>query len=572
MKTPVLSASTPVAIVEALVQGRLSDAVDIVMDETNISPIYPLLKNILDLIEENNLSATVGSIGKLLSDDAELLWSIDLNDSRKEAALSRLVQFSNLKSYDASDNGLTISVGPSERSQIRHDFSCGNQETIFVHLLIRANFINVSEAFAAIRWLHGGDAEEVMLRYRTNGIVIGQSIEIRLNHSTEFNLLSIGRHQGADIILFNGLPFFWRSAKNPMPTGIAIDFIGATNGTSRADILLFLVSTGCLPDFCKNIDFGAWTNNLIKAYSIAADLDNLSLWLHALDGVEFTLSQENYQIALAANLAKKQGYRDYLTDALISKLPKKERATQLQTLAGIEPAAIVKVENATVKISSNPSTHASLRNIFGKKTAKLELLSNISFRAYPGDIVGIIGKNGAGKTTFLKTLVAAMPLSSGKISVDGRPLLLRPGAGMQGDLSGRENLLKTGLYMGFLPDEMWPMMDEIISFAELEDHIDRPFRYYSDGMRARLVFALATAIPRDILLLDELLSAGDMGFQRKAVKRLDEFIARAKLVFVVQHTFDFVLSRCTKCLLLDHGRPVYFGDPRIATEIYKESL
>ena len=143
---------------------------------------------------------------------------------------------------------------------------------------------------------------------------------------------------------------------------------------------------------------------------------------------------------------------------------------------------------------------------------------------------------------------------------------------MQGDLTGRENVLKTGLYMGFIPNEIYRLMDEIIEFAELKDHIDRPFRYYSDGMRARLVFALATAIPRDILLLDELLSAGDMGFQRKAMKRLDEFIARAKLVFVVQHTFDFVLSRCTKCLLLDHGRPVYFGDPKIATELYKESL
>lgn len=572
MKTPVHFASTHVAIAEALVQGRIADAADIAKRATDVTPIVPLLENISNLNNERSLIETVGNIGKSLSVNAELLWSVDLGESLKDIAISQLVQFTNFKAHSSSELGLTISVGPSERTQLRYDFSCGEKETVFGHFLISASFIEVSEAFAAIRWLHGCDAEEVMIRFRTNGFVLGQRIEIRHGHLSNYNLLSIGRHQGSDIVFFNGLPFYWRSAKTPTPTGIAIDFIGALTGTSSANLLLFSVSKGGLPDFCLNVDFGSWANNLIAGFSNSGELSKLSHWVHALEGIEFTLPIEIYKGAISANLHEKNGYRDYLTDALVSKLSENEKQAQLLILTDVEPFPIVKIENVTVKIASNPSTHASLRNIFGAKAAKLELLSNISFRAYPGDIVGIIGKNGAGKTTFLKTLVAAMPLSTGTISVDGRPLLLRPGAGMQGDLSGRENLLKTGLYMGFLPDEMFPMMDEIISFAELEDHIDRPFRYYSDGMRARLVFALATAIPRDILLLDELLSAGDMGFQRKAVKRLDEFIARAKIVFVVQHTFDFVLSRCTKCLLLDQGRPVYFGDPRIATEMYKESL
>ena len=133
-------------------------------------------------------------------------------------------------------------------------------------------------------------------------------------------------------------------------------------------------------------------------------------------------------------------------------------------------------------------------------------------------------------------------------------------------------MLKTGLYLGMLPSEMNELLDDIIEFSELRDHIDRPFKYYSDGMRARLIFAMATAVPREILLLDELLSAGDLGFQKKAMERLDNFLKRAKLVIVVQHTFDFVLSRCSKCLLLDNGKPVYFGDPSIATELYREML
>ena len=165
-----------------------------------------------------------------------------------------------------------------------------------------------------------------------------------------------------------------------------------------------------------------------------------------------------------------------------------------------------------------------------------------------------------------------MPISSGRIESVTKPILLRPGAGMVGELTGRQNIYKTGLYMDMTMREIDALIDDVIDFAELRDHIDRPFRYYSDGMRARLIFALATAVPRDILLLDELLSAGDASFQKKAVDRLESFMSRAKLVLVVQHTFDFVLSKCTKCLLLERGKPIYFGDPGIATELYKESL
>lgn len=288
--------------------------------------------------------------------------------------------------------------------------------------------------------------------------------------------------------------------------------------------------------------------------------------LHSLAGTELRYRPEEILDIAAENRQRDCAFSDVLEDLLIVRLPDEQQRNLLDS----RPSPIMRVRDVSITLSSNPADK-NFRNIFRSKK-KVKVVENISFDAFSGDIVGIIGKNGAGKTTFLKSLVGAIPISNGRIEIDEQPILLRPGAGMQPDLTGRQNIYKTGLYMNMSMSEIGAMIEDVIAFAELEDHIDRPFRYYSDGMRARLIFSMATAMPRDILLLDELLSAGDMGFQERAVKRLHDFLAHAKLVFVVQHTFDFVLTRCTKCLFLNNGVPVYFGEPRIATELYRESL
>jgi len=143
---------------------------------------------------------------------------------------------------------------------------------------------------------------------------------------------------------------------------------------------------------------------------------------------------------------------------------------------------------------------------------------------------------------------------------------------MQQELTGRENILLAGLYMGLTPREVDEIVDDVIEFSEIGEHIDRPYQYYSDGMRARLIFSLATSISPELLMLDELLGAGDIGFQEKAARRLDTFIRNAKVVFVVQHGTDFVMTRCTKCLYIKDGRQAYFGDPRIAVEMYQSDI
>ncbi len=559
-------------ILDDVAHGRMLEATSQIRSIPSMARLLPLIESLVALKNAESLVTSIAKISLLLSPAPNFIWSLGDHTDARDHACSGFTQFENFKSAEESKAGLSISVTNGERTQLRYDFSGGQQACFFVHYLIRTNFEGIAEPFVAIRWLHEGANEEVIVRFRPTSVVLGQSIEVPVASAATFVHLSVGRHDGKDIVFVNGLPAMFRDAKTPSPTGVTLDVIGAHGLPSQVDIPLFIVDQVQPPPFFAEMDVEQWFHLMVDALSTKGELDRLSRWLYAFAGLDAPLTYETYRLALAANLKEPLGYRDFLTDALIEKLPINLQQNALSDLTGEEPLPVLMVENVTVEIASNPSLHASLGHLVGRSTQEITLLEDISFRAYAGDIVGIIGKNGAGKSTFLKTLVAAMPLSKGRISVDGRPILLRPGAGMQGDLTGRENVLKTGLYLGFLPNELNELMDEIIEFAELEDHIDRPFRYYSDGMRARLVFSLATAIPRDILLLDELLSAGDMGFQRKAIKRLDDFIARAKLVFVVQHTFDFVLSRCTKCLLLERGRPVYFGDPVIATELYKESL
>jgi ABC-type polysaccharide/polyol phosphate transport system ATPase subunit len=555
----------------ALCSGRPEDALVVLAQVQDLLELMPLIRAIVARASDAAREGTDG-LGRLLSARPELSWSVGMSPESSQAVMDRMIRFEAFRQPDAGEEALALAARPGERSQLRYDFMPGHEGTVFVHYFLEGRFDDVAEVFACVRWIHAGQDEEVMLRLRPTSLVVGRSIELRQFHVSRPNLVSIGRFEDCDVILVNGLPVLWRRATTAFPTGVALDLIGSPRGTTCVDLRLFMVSRDGLPAYCRGFDISGWARRMVAAYAGAEDVPGLVRWLYAMDGLDYELTYDVFEAAFAANLAEQKGYRDFVTDGLLAKLPLDRRTSALQRAAASEPRPIVSVEGATVRIASNPSEHASLRYVFGRRPDKIELLSDINFRAYAGDIVGIIGKNGAGKSTLLRTLVAAMPLARGKIGIDGRPLLLRPGAGMQGDLTGRENVLKTGLYMGFLPSELRELMDEIIAFSELEEHIDRPFRYYSDGMRARLIFALATSIPRDILLFDELLSAGDMGFQRKAMKRLDDFIARAKLVFVVQHTFDFVVSRCTKCLFLDHGRPVYFGDPAIATELYKESL
>ena len=230
---------------------------------------------------------------------------------------------------------------------------------------------------------------------------------------------------------------------------------------------------------------------------------------------------------------------------------------------------LIKVQGVTVRFPRNPSRTYSFEGLFGERDQDLfEALQRVGFRLSTGEILGVIGRNGSGKSTLLRTITGQHAIQEGEIWTRGRPILLRPGAGMREDLNGRDNIITAALFMGLSLRQARSIVDEVVDFAELGDHIDRPYKYYSDGMRARLIFSTATAITSDILLLDELLSAGDVAFQAKAKTRLDGFIERARAVIVVEHGLSFVSQSATKVLLLHGGVPLYYGSPSSGVDRY----
>lgn len=199
-------------------------------------------------------------------------------------------------------------------------------------------------------------------------------------------------------------------------------------------------------------------------------------------------------------------------------------------------------------------------------------LRGISFHIYKGDILGVIGKNGAGKSTLLRVIAGLVDFEEGRVVLRGKPALLTPGLGFRDELSGRDNIFIGGVIMGMKRREVAERFDEIVSFAELSEAIDQPFRYYSDGMKARLVFSVATSIVPDILLLDELLGAGDVSFTEKAARRMHEVIQRARALVVVTHNLNFVRKHCNKALYLRDGQVGFFGDPDQAVECFLRDI
>jgi ABC-type polysaccharide/polyol phosphate transport system ATPase subunit len=197
------------------------------------------------------------------------------------------------------------------------------------------------------------------------------------------------------------------------------------------------------------------------------------------------------------------------------------------------------------------------------------VVSGLSFELRYGNVLAIVGNNGAGKSTLLRAL-AGMLDYQGDLAVYGEARLLVMGLGVHEDLTGRENITLGCLYLGLRKREISARVDSILEFAELTEYQDLPYRFYSDGMKARLLFSIATSVDPDILLLDELLGAGDIRFRAKAMARMDDLIGRTKAMVVVTHNLSFVRERATHAIYLDRGAVRYQGDPNRAVDAYLE--
>ena len=187
-------------------------------------------------------------------------------------------------------------------------------------------------------------------------------------------------------------------------------------------------------------------------------------------------------------------------------------------------------------------------------------LQDVSFEANHGEAFGIIGQNGAGKSTMLKLLSRVMKPTRGSICLDGRcSALIELGAGFHHDLTGRENIYLYGAILGMTRREIAGKFDDIVDFSGLAEFIDTPVKRYSSGMYARLGFAVASHVNPDVLLVDEVLSVGDYAFQRKCVEYMKEVIRRGVTVLFVSHNLKTVAEFCQRCLLLERGRPLMIG-------------
>ncbi len=196
-------------------------------------------------------------------------------------------------------------------------------------------------------------------------------------------------------------------------------------------------------------------------------------------------------------------------------------------------------------------------------------LKDINFSLEEGSRLGIIGRNGAGKSTLLKVISRIYRPTEGQVKVDGRIApLIEIGAGFSPELTGRENIFLNGAILGIPKKELEKRTQDIIQFSELADFIDMPVKYYSTGMHMKLAFTIATEIPPDVLILDELYAGGDAAFIEKANERLQGFINKSRVLILVAHSMEYVKQLCNRVIVIDHGRIVADGDPTEMADRY----
>ena len=199
---------------------------------------------------------------------------------------------------------------------------------------------------------------------------------------------------------------------------------------------------------------------------------------------------------------------------------------------------------------------------------EVNALRGVTFTAMPGEAIGVIGRNGSGKSTLMSSLAGLLPPERGAVLASSQPVLLAVGAALQGDLSGRRNIIIGASALGIAKADIVEQMDDIIEFTGLRESIDRPLRTYSSGMAARLQFGIASAVRPDVLLVDEALATGDAEFGRRSEERILEIIESAGTVFIVSHALDSIERMTTRTIWIDSGRIAFDGPTRDALEAY----
>ena len=208
-----------------------------------------------------------------------------------------------------------------------------------------------------------------------------------------------------------------------------------------------------------------------------------------------------------------------------------------------------------------------------KKHTTFKAMDNLSLEIKKGEVLGILGKNGAGKSTLLKMITGVVSPTSGSLEVNGKiSSLLELGAAFNPELTGYENIYQHGQVMGLTDKEIKEKEQEIIDFADIGEHLSQPVKTYSSGMFARLAFACAINVEPDILIVDEVLSVGDMAFQLKCFKKFEQFKNNGKTIIFVTHNINDVMTNCNRVIILENGRKTFDGTVKDGVNRYKKII
>lgn len=246
--------------------------------------------------------------------------------------------------------------------------------------------------------------------------------------------------------------------------------------------------------------------------------------------------------------------------------------------------SIIKVEHVSMKFNLGIDKGFSLKQFFidllsGKRRKKKKdanefwALSDVSFEVGRGEVVGLIGSNGAGKSTMLKLVAGVLKPTKGTLSAYGNICpMIELGAGFDMELTARENIYLNGAVMGYSKAFIESKFDEIVEFSELQDFLDVPVRNFSSGMIARLAFSVATVVDPEILIVDEILSVGDIAFQAKSEAKMLNMIRGGTTVLYVSHSLESIKKLCDRVVWLNHGKIMKIGGPETCDEYFQFTL
>jgi ABC-2 type transport system ATP-binding protein len=239
---------------------------------------------------------------------------------------------------------------------------------------------------------------------------------------------------------------------------------------------------------------------------------------------------------------------------------------------------VVRIENVSVTYTVRHANSRSLKEVAIKSITtkrsdvEVKALNNLSLSFYSGEVIVVLGANGAGKSTLLKLLARVLPPNTGRVVVDGTiSPMIQLGAGFNYELTGIENIALYGVLLGYTKSEINEAKDAIIAWSELSDFIHLPIRTYSSGMIARLAFAIATHRTSDLILIDELLSVGDQGFQLKSQRRIHELISTGACIILVTHDLAAAKQYGDRAIWLDKGNLILEGDIARVLEKYSHA-